>query len=131
MPYLVVLVAVGLPYGGGPSIFRDVSLALAPGSFHFLVGPSGAGKSSLLRLMYLAVRPAEGRMTLFGRQVARLTRRELPVRTRNALRWWRLHPSPPIEWWTGPVASVYIPAAYAVPTPLATPSRPSPHASPL
>jgi cell division transport system ATP-binding protein len=80
---LVVFDAVGLRYGGGPAIFRDVSLALAPGSFHFLVGPSGAGKSSLLRLMYLAVRPAEGRMTLFGRQVARLTRRELPAMRRR------------------------------------------------
>ena len=80
---MVVFDAVGLRYGGGPAIFRDVSLALTPGSFHFLVGPSGAGKSSLLRLMYLAVRPAEGRMTLFGRQVARLTRRELPAMRRR------------------------------------------------
>ncbi len=80
---MVVFDAVGLRYGGGPAIFRDVSLALTPGSFHFLVGPSGAGKSSLLRLMYLAVRPGEGRMTLFGRQVARLTRRELPAMRRR------------------------------------------------
>jgi cell division transport system ATP-binding protein len=75
---LVVFDGVGLRYGRGPAIFSEVSLTLTAGSFHFLVGPSGAGKSSFLRLMYLAARPAEGRMTLFGRQIARVTRRELP-----------------------------------------------------
>ena len=45
-----------------------------------------------------------------------LPRRELPVRTRDALRWWRLKPWPPVEWWTGPVDWVYCPAEYVVPT---------------
>jgi cell division transport system ATP-binding protein len=80
---LVVFDGVGLRYGGGPAIFSDVSLTLTAGSFHFLVGPSGAGKSSFLRLMYLAVRPAEGRMTLFGRQIGRVTRHELPALRRR------------------------------------------------
>ena len=30
-----------------------------------------------------------------------LPRSELPVRTRNALRWWRVEPWPPVEWWSG------------------------------
>jgi cell division transport system ATP-binding protein len=80
---LVVFDGVGLRYGRGPAIFSDVSLTLTAGSFHFLVGPSGAGKSSFLRLMYLAARPAEGRMTLFGRQIGRVTRRELPALRRR------------------------------------------------
>ncbi len=46
-----------------------------------------------------------------------LPRRELPVRTRDALRWWRLRPWPPVEWWTGgPVDWVYSPAEYGLPT---------------
>jgi cell division transport system ATP-binding protein len=65
-----------LRYGAGPDILRDVSFSLAPGSFHFLVGASGAGKSSLLRVMYLALKPAGGQASLFGRDVARLGRRE-------------------------------------------------------
>jgi cell division transport system ATP-binding protein len=69
---------VGLRYGSGPEVLRDVSFALPPGSFHFLTGPSGAGKSSLLRLMYLGGRPTRGLISLFGRDVARLTRRDLP-----------------------------------------------------
>jgi cell division transport system ATP-binding protein len=73
---VVVFDDVLLRYGAGPDILQKVSFSLAPGSFHFLAGPSGAGKSSLLRVMYLALKPASGRVTLFERDVTRLTRRE-------------------------------------------------------
>src|SRR3546814_5499536 len=75
---LVLLEDVGMRYGAGPEILRDVTFTLAPGSFHFLVGPSGAGKSSLLRLMYLAQRPTTGLVSLFGRNVADLARDDMP-----------------------------------------------------
>ena len=67
---------VAMRYEAGPDVLTNVSFSLDPGSFHFLVGPSGAGKSSLLRLMYLAYRPSSGRITLFGRDVGSLTRKE-------------------------------------------------------
>jgi cell division transport system ATP-binding protein len=70
---------VGMRYGSGPEILRDVSFILAPGSFHFLTGASGAGKSTLLRLMYLARRPTRGLITLFDRDIATLPRGELPA----------------------------------------------------
>jgi glycosyltransferase involved in cell wall biosynthesis len=44
------------------------------------------------------------------------SRRELPLRTRDILRWWRLKPWPPIEWWAGPLDWVYTPAEFFVPT---------------
>ena len=69
---------IGLRYGIGPEVLRDISFELEPGSFHFLVGPSGAGKSSLLSLMYLAQRPTRGLITMFDRDVATVPRRELP-----------------------------------------------------
>ena len=69
---------VGLRYGMGPEILRDVYLELAAGSFHFLTGPSGAGKSSLLSLLYIARRPTRGIVTFFGRDLATLKRHELP-----------------------------------------------------
>jgi cell division transport system ATP-binding protein len=68
---------VGLRYGLGPEVLQDISYELAEGSFHFLVGPSGAGKSSLLRLMYLALKPSRGLITLFGRDIATTGRRDL------------------------------------------------------
>ena len=69
---------IGLRYGLGPEVLQDVTFSLAPGSFHFLVGPSGAGKSSLLKLIYLAMKPSRGLISLFGRDIATTPRRELP-----------------------------------------------------
>ena len=74
---------VGMRYGDGPEVLRDISFALEPGSFHFLTGPSGAGKSSLLRLLYLAHRPSRGLITLFGRDMATTARHELPALRRR------------------------------------------------
>ena len=69
---------VGMRYGVGPEILRDVNFALDPGSFHFLTGPSGAGKTTLLKLMYLALRPTRGLVHLLGRDVSLTPRSELP-----------------------------------------------------
>ncbi len=69
---------VQLRYGDGPVVLRDVNFALSPGSFHFLTGGSGAGKTSLLGLMYLALQPTRGQVTLFGDDAASLPRRRLP-----------------------------------------------------
>lgn len=69
---------VSLRYGQGPEILRNICLELPAGSFHFLVGRSGAGKTSLLRLVYIALRPTAGRLELFGTDIARASRAELP-----------------------------------------------------
>ena len=64
---------VGLRYGNGPEILRDLTFSVEPGSFHFLTGPSGAGKTSLLRLLLLSLKPSRGRVTMFGEDVNNLT----------------------------------------------------------
>jgi cell division transport system ATP-binding protein len=69
---------VGLRYGRGPEVLRDISFELEPGAFRLLTGPSGAGKSSLLRMLFLAVKPTRGLINLFGRDVATLPRRDYP-----------------------------------------------------
>ena len=63
---------VGLRYGHGPEILRDLSFRIDPGSFHFLTGPSGSGKTSLLRLLLLSLRPSRGTLTMFGKDVSAL-----------------------------------------------------------
>jgi cell division transport system ATP-binding protein len=74
---------VGLRYGRGSEVLRDVNLHLTPGSFHFLTGPSGAGKTSLLRLLLLALGPTRGQIQLFGQDVTRLgTARRAELRRR-------------------------------------------------
>lgn len=64
--------SVGLRYGHGPEILRDLSFRIEPGSFHFLTGPSGSGKTSLLRLLLLSLKPSRGNVTMFGRDVGAL-----------------------------------------------------------
>jgi cell division transport system ATP-binding protein len=75
---VVLFDQVSVQYGAGPQILRDITFTLAPGSFHFLVGRSGAGKSSLLKLMYLGLRPSSGTVSLFGRDVGSLSRADFP-----------------------------------------------------
>ena len=80
---MVLFDGVAVRYGAGPEVLRGISFTLAPGSFHFLVGPSGAGKSSLLKLVYLGLRPAAGRVELFGRDVSVLKRSDYPAMRRR------------------------------------------------
>ncbi len=81
--YVVRFENVGLRYGLGPEVLQDISFSLTPGSFNFLLGPSGAGKSSLLKLMYLAMKPSRGLITLFGHDIAITGRRDLPALRRR------------------------------------------------
>ena len=67
---------VAYSYGGG-ELLSDISLRLAPGSFHFLTGPSGAGKSTFLKLCYAELLPTAGRVTLFDRDVRSLGRDDI------------------------------------------------------
>ncbi|MCB1968945.1 MAG: ATP-binding cassette domain-containing protein [Geminicoccaceae bacterium] len=73
---IVLLRDVDLSYEPGAKALAGVDLKIQSGSFHFLTGESGAGKTSLLRLLSLSVHPERGQMNLFGRDVARLHRRE-------------------------------------------------------
>ncbi len=69
---------VGLRYGMGPEILRDLTFEIAPRSFQFLTGPSGAGKTSLIRLLFMSLKPTRGLVRVFGRDTASVTRDELP-----------------------------------------------------
>ncbi len=70
---------VGLRYGTGAETLSDVSFSLKSGGFYFLTGPSGAGKTSLLRLLYLSMRPSRGLIRLFGQDMVMLERDALPA----------------------------------------------------
>ena len=70
--------SVGLRYGTGAEVLRDLDFRLRTGAFYFLTGPSGAGKTSLLKLLYLAQRPTRGRIKLFGEELSDAPRDALP-----------------------------------------------------
>jgi cell division transport system ATP-binding protein len=65
---------VGLRYGMGAEILRDISFDIEPRSFQFLTGPSGAGKTTLLRLILLSLKPTRGLITLFDADAAHLSK---------------------------------------------------------
>lgn len=60
-------------------MLNDITLNLTAGSFHFLTGPSGAGKSTLLDLLSLNALPTRGRIELFGRDSAEISRAQAPL----------------------------------------------------
>ncbi|MBV5262952.1 cell division ATP-binding protein FtsE [Pinisolibacter aquiterrae] len=74
---------VGLRYGMGPEVLSDLTFDIAPRSFQFLTGPSGAGKTSLIRLLFLSLKPTRGLIRVFGRDTARVGRGELPALRRR------------------------------------------------
>jgi cell division transport system ATP-binding protein len=74
---------VGFRYGVGPEILHDISVSIAPGSFHFLTGASGAGKTTLLNMMHLSLRPTRGFLSIFGQDVGSLKRRRMPALRRQ------------------------------------------------
>ncbi|MBA3519577.1 MAG: cell division ATP-binding protein FtsE [Rhizobiales bacterium] len=74
---------VGLRYGLGPEVLRDVTFHIGPGSFQFVTGPSGAGKTSLLRLLFLSLRPTRGSVRIFGKDAATVSRTVIPALRRR------------------------------------------------
>ena len=61
---------VGLRYGIGPEILRDLDFSINSHSFQFLTGPSGAGKTTLLKLILQTLKPTRGRVSLFGQSIS-------------------------------------------------------------
>lgn len=57
---------VGLRYGTGDEILKDITYTFKKGGFYYLTGVSGAGKSSLIQLMYAALMPTRGFVRIFN-----------------------------------------------------------------
>jgi iron complex transport system ATP-binding protein len=77
---MLTLEDVDARYPDGTTALSGVSLSVRAGQICALLGPNGAGKSTLVRLLSGALRPARGRVSLFGEDLARLDRRALAQR---------------------------------------------------
>lgn len=74
---------VGLRYGMGPEILRDLTFDIPRRSFQFLTGPSGAGKTTLLRLLFMSLQPTRGQIKVFDRDISTIPQQEFPMLRRR------------------------------------------------
>jgi cell division transport system ATP-binding protein len=79
---VIELENVAYSYGGG-ELLTDMTLNVAPGSFHFLTGPSGSGKTTFLKLCYGALQATAGHVRLFDRDVRGLSRDDVALLRRK------------------------------------------------
>jgi len=109
--------------GGGPASLRVAWVY----DMNACRSPTGVTRHALGQLDRLAHRADVELTVLSGRitepdglacweQLDGLRRRQLPLSTRDALRFWRSTGGPPLEWWSGAVDWVYCPAELYVPT---------------
>ena len=68
---------------GGRLALEDINFHVDEGEFVFLLGHSGAGKSTLLKLILREALPTSGKVTVLGKDVAKLRRRKIPYLRRQ------------------------------------------------
>ncbi len=74
---------VDVVYPNGVKALQNISVSVDRGEFVFMVGSSGAGKSTLIKLLCREFLPNSGSVKLFGRDISRLKRREIPLLRRS------------------------------------------------
>src|SRR4051812_49584963 len=70
-------------YDSGDTGLDDVSFAIQPGEFVFLVGASGSGKSTTIRLLLKESEATAGTIRVAGRELNAIPRRRVPYYRRN------------------------------------------------
>jgi cell division transport system ATP-binding protein len=70
-------------YPSGDMGLDDVSFAIHPGEFVFLVGASGSGKSTSIRLLIKETEPTGGTIHVAGRDLSQIPRKKVPYYRRN------------------------------------------------
>jgi cell division transport system ATP-binding protein len=70
-------------YPSGDTGLENVSFAIEPGEFVFLVGASGSGKSTTMRLLIKETEPTAGTIRVAGRELMEIQRKRVPYYRRN------------------------------------------------
>ncbi len=56
----------------------DVNLRIESGEYTYIIGPTGSGKTTLMRLIYLDLKPDSGRVLIEGLDTNKAKRRHIP-----------------------------------------------------
>jgi zinc transport system ATP-binding protein len=69
----IKIIDMNVRHNSQPTL-EDISLEIAAGSFVGILGPNGAGKSTLLKVILGLIRPATGKVFIFGETPQQLRR---------------------------------------------------------
>ena len=80
---MIKLEHVSKSYSAGIPALNDVNLEIEDGEFVFIVGDSGSGKSTMIKLLLKELEPSAGTITINGKNLGRIRRRQIPKFRRN------------------------------------------------
>ncbi len=84
---IVRLSNVTVAYEGQKPALKNVTLAIAPGSYLAVLGPNGAGKTTLFKAILGLIGPTKGEVSVFGKEPHRARRQIAYIPQREAVDW--------------------------------------------
>ena len=80
---MIRLEHVSKTYEAGVQAITDINLHIRPGEFVFIIGATGSGKSTIIKLLQKELTPTHGKIVVNGRDIAKITRKQIPRYRRN------------------------------------------------
>ena len=80
---MIKLEHVSKTYEAGVQAITDINLHIRPGEFVFIIGATGSGKSTIIKLLQKELTPTHGKIIVNGRDIAKITRKQIPRYRRN------------------------------------------------